>query len=297
MLSTETPHALHANLDEYATKDLVAAFVDDQHNAVLAVQRANAAIAAAVDAAVPRIKAGGRLIYAGAGTSGRLGLLDSVELYPTFSWPTERAIALLAGGEEALYKAVEGAEDSHTLGMEDIQKANVSLNDVVIILAASGTTPYALGAIEAARKAGALTIGIANNPNAPVTNAAEYGITIDTGAEIISGSTRLKAGTAQKITLNTISSAIMVKLHKVYGNLMVDVKPTNAKLIRRTVRLTMLATDCTEALATSTLVACEYHVKVAIVAIKKHITIAQAEQRLTAAHGSIRAALQAETDP
>ncbi len=291
MLNTETPHAQHANLDEYATNDLVAAFVDDQLNAVTAVQRANAAIAAAVDAAVPRIRAGGRLVYAGAGTSGRLGLLDSVELYPTFSWPPERAIALLAGGEEALYKAVEGAEDSHTLGMTDIQKANVESNDVVIVLAASGTTPYALGAIEAARKAGALTIGIANNPNAPVTNAAEFGITIDTGAEIISGSTRLKAGTAQKITLNTISSAIMVKLHKVYGNLMVDVKPTNAKLIRRTVRLTMLATDCTEVLATSTLVACEYHVKVAIVAIKKHITIAQAQKRLTGAHGSIRAAL------
>jgi N-acetylmuramic acid 6-phosphate etherase len=297
MLNTETPHSQHANLDEYATRELVAAFVDDQHNAVLAVQRANAAIAAAVDAAVPRIKAGGRLIYAGAGTSGRLGLLDSVELYPTFSWPPERSIALLAGGEEALYKAVEGAEDSHALGMTDIQKANVGVNDVVIVLAASGTTPYALGAIEAARKAGSLTIGIANNPNAPVANAAEFGITIDTGAEIISGSTRLKAGTAQKITLNTISSAIMVKLHKVYGNLMVDVKPTNAKLIRRTIRLTMIATDCTEVLATSTLVACEYHVKVAIVAIKKHITIAQAEQRLTVAHGSIRAALQAETDP
>ena len=297
MLNTETPHSLHANLDEYATKDLVAAFVDDQLNAVLAVQRANAAIAAAVNAAVPRIQAGGRLVYAGAGTSGRLGLLDSVELYPTFSWPPERAIALLAGGEEALYKAVEGAEDSHALGMTDIQKANVGVNDVVIVLAASGTTPYALGAIDAARKAGALTIGIANNPNALVTNAAEFGITIDTGAEIISGSTRLKAGTAQKITLNTISSAIMVKLHKVYGNLMVDVKPTNAKLIRRTVRLTMLATDCTEVLATSTLVACEYHVKVAIVAIKKHITIAQARQRINVAHGSIRAALHNQADP
>jgi len=297
MLNTETPHALHANLDEYATKDLVAAFVDDQHNAVLAVQRANAAIAAAVDAAVPRIQAGGRLVYAGAGTSGRLGLLDSVELHPTFSWPPERAVSLLAGGEEALYKAVEGAEDSRALGMTDIQKANVGVNDVVIVLAASGTTPYALGAIDAARKAGALTIGIANNPNAPVTNAAEFGITIDTGAEIISGSTRLKAGTAQKITLNTMSSAIMVKLHKVYGNLMVDVKPTNAKLIRRTVRLTMLAAGCDEVKATQALIACEYHVKVAVVAIKKHINIEAAQARLNIAHGSIRAALQGETDP
>jgi N-acetylmuramic acid 6-phosphate etherase len=297
MLNTETPHAQHANLDEYATAQLVAAFVDDQHNAVAAVQRANSAIATAVDAAVPRIRAGGRLIYAGAGTSGRLGLLDSVELYPTFSWPPERAVALLAGGVEAIYKAIEGAEDSREQGAADIVNAKVGVNDVVIVLAASGATPYALGAIEAARTAGALTIGIANNPDAPVTKTAECGITIDTGSEIISGSTRLKAGTAQKITLNTISSAIMVKLYKVYGNLMVDVKPTNAKLIRRTVRLTMLATGCDEAKATQTLIACEYHVKVAVVAIKKQISIDAARSRLNLAHGSIRAALHDQADP
>jgi N-acetylmuramic acid 6-phosphate etherase len=297
MLNTEIPHSQHTNLDEYPTHTLVSAFVDDQLNAVNAVQRASAEIAAAVDAAVLRISAGGRLVYVGAGTSGRLGLLDSVELYPTFSWPHDRAIALLAGGEEALYRAVEGAEDSREQGAEDIEKTNVKPNDVVIVLAASGTTPYALGAIEAARKRGALTIGIANNPDAPVSKTAEFGITIDTGSEIISGSTRLKAGTAQKITLNTLSSAIMVKLHKVYGNLMVDVKPTNAKLIRRTVRLTMLGTGCTEAEAMKVLVACEYHVKVAIVAIKRSISVSDARARLEAAHGSIRAALHDQADP
>ncbi|MCA3000022.1 MAG: N-acetylmuramic acid 6-phosphate etherase [Rhodocyclaceae bacterium] len=291
MLKTETPNAEHTSLDQYATGQLVGAFVDDQLNAVKAVQAAVPAIARAVDAAVPRIGAGGRLIYAGAGTSGRLGLLDSVELYPTFSWPHERAIALLAGGAEALYRAVEGAEDSRERGAADIANLALTANDVVLVLAASGTTPYAIGAIEAAKQRGALTIGICNNPGAPVTAAAELGITLDTGAEIISGSTRLKAGTAQKITLNTFSSAVMVKLNKVYGNLMVDVKPTNKKLIARTIRLTMLATGCDEALASTTLQSCGHHVKTAIVAIKRGVSVDAAIARLAANQGSVAASL------
>jgi N-acetylmuramic acid 6-phosphate etherase len=291
MLKTETPNTEHTTLDQYPTGELVSAFVDDQFNAVEAVRAAGPAIARAVEAAVPRINAGGRLIYAGAGTSGRLGLLDSVELYPTFSWPHERAIAVLAGGAEALYKAVEGAEDSLELGAADIARLDVAVNDVVLVLAASGTTPYALGAIAEAKQRGALTIGISNNPGAPVTAAAEIGITLDTGSEIISGSTRLKAGTAQKITLNTFSSALMVKLNKVYGNLMVDVKPTNKKLIARTIRLTMLATGCAESKASETLVACGYHVKTAIVAIKRGVTVDAARDLLIAVDGSVRLAL------
>ncbi len=291
MLKTETPSAAHSDLDQYPSEALVNAFIDDQVNAVAAVRAASKDIARAVEAALPRIEAGGRIIYAGAGTSGRLGLLDSVELYPTFSWPHERAIAVLAGGAEALYKAVEGAEDSRDLGANDIAGLNVATNDVVLVLAASGTTPYALGAVDEARRRGALTIGISNNPSAPVTAAAEIGITLDTGAEIISGSTRLKAGTAQKITLNTFSSALMVKLNKVYGNLMVDVKPTNKKLIARTVRLTMLATGCDDALATTTLEACGYHVKTAVVAIKKGVSVNEATGLLAANKGSIRRAL------
>jgi N-acetylmuramic acid 6-phosphate etherase len=291
MLNTETPNVEHANLDQYAVADLTRALIDDQINAVRAVQAANAGIAAAVEAAVPRIAAGGRLIYAGAGTSGRLGLLDSVELYPTFSWPPERAIALLAGGSEAIYKAIEGAEDSREQGAVDVMNARAAPNDVVIVLAASGATPYALGALESAREAGSLTIGIANNPDSPVTQRADIGITLDTGAEVISGSTRLKAGTAQKIALNTISSAIMVRLNKVYGNLMVDLKATNAKLIQRTIRLTMLATGCTEAIARATLESCNHHVKTAIVAIKNNVSVTEARAALKQAQGSVRMAL------
>jgi N-acetylmuramic acid 6-phosphate etherase len=161
----------------------------------------------------------------------------------------------------------------------------------VIVLAASGSTPYALGAIDAARDRGALTIGFANNPNAAVTRAAEIGITLDTGPEVISGSTRLKAGTSQKIALNAFSSSLMVRLNKVYGNLMVDVKPTNAKLIRRCVNLTMLATECDEAKARETLEQCDYHVKTAIVMIRRSVDAAAARSLLDACNGSVRLAL------
>ncbi|MDB5755517.1 MAG: N-acetylmuramic acid 6-phosphate etherase, partial [Massilia sp.] len=246
MLKTETPSREHAQLDQYPTTELINALADDQLTAVNAVRAAAPSLAAAVTAALPRIEAGGRLIYVGAGTSGRLGVLDSVELYPTFSWPKERALALLAGGASAMFVAVEGAEDDFDQGGADLRATSPGANDVVLLLAASGATPYVLGALSAAREAGALTIGFANNIDAPVARQAEIGVTLDTGSEIISGSTRLKAGTSQKIALNTFSSALMVRLNKVYGNLMVDLMPTNAKLVLRAVRLTMIATGADE---------------------------------------------------
>lgn len=291
MLKTETPSLEHTRLDEYEVIDLVNAFADDQVTAVNAVRAAAPEIAVAVAAAVPRLDAGGRLIYVGAGTSGRLGLLDSVELYPTFSWPRERSVALLAGGRDAVYQAIEGAEDKLEQGATDIIAAGVNTRDVVLLLAAAGTTPYVLGALRAAREAGALTIGIANNPGAPLVLQAEIGITLETGAELISGSTRLKAGTAQKITLNTFSSAVMVRLNKIYGNLMVDLKPTNAKLTKRAIRLTALATGADDANAQAMLESCDYQVKVAIVALLKKISVANAMQELADAKGSVRAAL------
>ncbi len=292
---TEKAHPEHAALDAYATDALVMAFADDQRQAVEAVRAAAPQIARAVDAAAARLRQGGRLIYAGAGTSGRLGLLDSVELYPTFSWPSERAIALLAGGEKALYKAVEGAEDDAEQGAADVRDLGANANDVVIALAASGTTPYALGALREAKAVGALSIGIANNTDAPVANAAEFGIVLDTGPEVISGSTRLKAGTSQKITLNTLSSAIMVRLNKVHGNLMVDLKATNAKLVRRSIRLTRLATGAGEATAASTLQQCDGSVKLAIVAIQKSLSASAAKALLDAHDGSVRKALESKT--
>ena len=290
-LETETPHPDHPRLDEYDTRKLVEAFIDDQGHAADAVRRAAASITEAVTAAVPRLEAGGRLVYVGAGTSGRLGLLDSVELYPTFSWPLERAVALLAGGREAVYRSIEGAEDDRECGARDLRGANVTRDDVVLLLAASGATPYVMGALAAARATGALTIGIANNAGAPVAREAEIGIVLETGHELISGSTRLKAGTAQKIALNTFSTAVMVRMHKIYGNLMVDLKPTNAKLLARAVRLTVLATGAAEDKARASLEANDFHVKAAIVAIARNLTPEVARKRLAAAHGSVRAAL------
>ncbi|TFW27790.1 N-acetylmuramic acid 6-phosphate etherase [Massilia horti] len=293
MLKTETPAQNHAQLDQYPTVDLVNVFADDQINAVGAVRAAAPHIAAAVEAALPRMEGGGRLIYAGAGTSGRLGVLDSVELYPTFSWPHERAVALLAGGASAMYVAVEGAEDDAQQGAADVRSVNVGKDDVVLLIAASGATPYVLGALREARAAGALTIGFANNADAPVAAEAEIGIILDTGSEVISGSTRLKAGTSQKIALNTFSSALMVRLNKVYGNLMVDFKATNAKLVRRAVRLTIFATGADEAAARAMLEQCGFHVKVAIVALSKNVSVEQAKALLESARGSVRRALGA----
>jgi N-acetylmuramic acid 6-phosphate etherase len=292
-VTTETPDAKHPRLDRYATPELVAAFVDDQDDALAAVRAAVPDIARAVDAALPRIQAGGRLIYVGAGTSGRLGVLDSVELTPTFNWPPERARALMAGGDPAMYIAVEGAEDDASQAAEDLHRLGPDEHDVVLCLAASGSTPYVLGAIQHARACGSLTIGIANNPGSPVAAYAEIGITLATGAEVISGSTRLKAGTAQKIALNTFSSALMVRLHKVFGNLMVDLRATNAKLIARAERLTVLATGCTPELARAALADSGWHIKTAIVMIERRVDVATAERLLDAADGDTWAALAA----
>jgi len=291
MLNTESPSDKHPDLDQYAVDDLVAVLIDDQAHALAALRTARPRIAEAVSAAVARLQGGGRLVYVGAGTSGRIGVLDSVELLPTFSWPKARAVALLAGGTAALFDAIEGAEDRAEQGRHDVAAIGVGPHDVVLLVSASGTTPFTLGALDAAREAGALTIAIANNPGAPLTQRADIAITLDTGSELISGSTRLKAGTAQKIALNTLSSAIMVRLHKVYGNLMVDLHPSNEKLYRRAISLTMQAAGADEDSARRTLEACGWRVKVAIVALLKQVDAASAERRLAASGGSVRAAL------
>lgn len=290
-LRTEQPHPDHPGLDRYDTAALVEAFVADQALAALAVRAAAPQLAAAVDAAVPRLRAGGRIVTVGAGTSGRLGVLDSVELHPTFSWPRERAPALLAGGAGAMFVAVEGAEDDAAQGAADLAALQPQANDVVLLLAASGATPYALGAAEAASAAGALTVAIVNNPGAPLADACELAVVLDTGPEVISGSTRLKAGTAQKIALNTFSSSVMVRLHKVYGNLMVDLRASNAKLVRRALRLTVRATGASEAAAQAALAACGSRVKTAIVMLRAGVEAAEAERRLEAAAGSVAQAL------
>ena len=292
-LATEQPSPQHADLDLLSTPDLLSALLDDQAGALRAVQAAAPAIAVAVELAAERLLLGGRLVYLGAGTSGRLGVLDGVELLPTFSWPPERLVTLIAGGQGAMFRSAEGAEDDRLAGERDLRAENLGRGDVLIALAASGTTPYVLGGVEYARSLGALSIGISNNPGSPLLLLAQVVITLDTGPEVISGSTRLKAGTAQKMTLNALSSAVMVRLDKVYGNLMVDLKVSNAKLRRRAVALTALVSGATQAEAQRALAEAGDQVKTAAVMLRLGVDADAARSALGRVGGSLRAALEA----
>ncbi len=292
LLSTEQINHMYRDLETRSTPQIVRALVDDQLQAVQSAQQAIPQIAKAAELAAERMRRGGRLIYVGAGTSGRLGQLDASELSPTFSWPAERAVACVAGGRKALWEAVEGAEDDFEAGRRDLLASQAGPNDVVIGVAASGTTPYPLGALVEAKEKGALTIGIANNPGTPLVLQSEVGIVLDTGPEVISGSTRLKAGTAQKIALNAFSSTLMVLLGKVYGNLMVDLQATNAKLVARAVRLTVTATEVSQGEAKQALEACGYSVKTAIVMLKKGLSAQSAQALLDRVEGNVRRALE-----
>ncbi|HEU4967999.1 N-acetylmuramic acid 6-phosphate etherase [Sphingomonas sp.] len=230
-MSTETISPRYADLDLWPTRDAVAAMLEGQLAAAAAVQAASDAIAAAADAAALRLRENGRLIYAGAGTSGRLAVLDGVELGPTYDW--ERTVYALAGGMGALLESVEGAEDDAAAGEAAIREAGATPADVVIGVAASGRTPFTLGAVRAAGAAGALTIGLASNAGSPLLAASDHPIALLTGPEVVAGSTRMKAGTAQKIALNTLSTAIMLRLGRIHAGLMVDMRLSNAKLQAR----------------------------------------------------------------
>jgi len=212
---------------------MIAAMFEGQVAATAAVGGALEAIAAAVDAAVPRLLEGGRIIYVGAGTSGRIAVQDGAELTPTFDWPPERVVFLLAGGMTALTQSVEGAEDNAPEAARAIDDATLTSNDVVIGVSASGTTPYSVGAIRAAKTAGAMTIAVANNPRSPLLETAQYPILVESGTEVIAGSTRMNAGTAQKVVLNLLSTALMARMGRVYRGLMVHLRARNAKLKRR----------------------------------------------------------------
>jgi len=292
MPSTETISKQFSELDLYPDQQLIAALIEDQATAAAAVAASQAALVAAVNAALPRINAGGRLIYVGAGSSGRLGVLDGVELSPTFSWPTSRAIGVMAGGRDAMFVAVEGAEDDAAEGTRQLQQLQLTANDVVLLLAASGSTPFVLGALQAAHLAGALTLGFANNRDSALLAQAEIAILLDTGAEILAGSTRLKAGTAQKIALNTLSTALMIRLNKVYGNLMVDVKPANAQLRQRCLNLVLQLCGCTTEHARDLLQQADFQVKTATVMYHKHLDACAARALLQEHGGSLRAVLR-----
>jgi N-acetylmuramic acid 6-phosphate etherase len=232
-MHTERPSPRYTGIDVWSPSDSLDAMIEGQFAAVAAVHAARSAIERAALAMEPRLMDGGRLIYAGAGTSGRLAVQDGAELMPTFSWPQERLVLFMAGGQEALIKSVEGAEDEtdHATGL--VRGHDIDAKDVLIAVAASGTTPFTVACVRSAKEHGALTIGIANNPNTPLLELAEQPIWLDTGPEPIAGSTRMKAGTAQRIALNLLSSLVMIRLGRVYEGLMVDLQAVNKKLVQR----------------------------------------------------------------
>ena len=232
-MRTEHVSPRYVDLDSWSAAEMIAAMYEGQLAAAAAVGGALGAITAAVEDAVQALQLGGRIAYAGAGTSGRIGVQDGSELLPTFAWPADRVVFAMAGGFDALVRSVERAEDDATAGVQAMADAKIGTNDVVIGIAASGTTPYTIGALRAAGAAGAVTIAVANNPGAPLLDVARHRILVDSGSEVVAGSTRMKAGTAQKIVLNLFSTAVMVRMGRVYRGLMVDMRATNAKLQRR----------------------------------------------------------------
>jgi N-acetylmuramic acid 6-phosphate etherase len=232
-METERPSPRYAAIDLWSPAETLDSMIEGQFGAVAAVHAARAALERAGLAVEQRLRAGGRLVYAGAGTSGRLAVQDGAELTPTFGWPPERLLLLIAGGVEALLHAVEGAEDASEDGAELARRHRIGDRDALIAVAASGTTAFTVGCLREAAARGALTVGIANNPNTPLLDEADHPIWLDTGAEAIAGSTRMKAGTAQRVALTMLSSLVMIRLGRVYEGLMVDVQASNRKLVRR----------------------------------------------------------------
>jgi N-acetylmuramic acid 6-phosphate etherase len=290
-LVSESRNPATMNLDEMTTLEMVATFNQEDSKVPEAIHAVLPEVAQAVDMAAASFKAGGRLIYLGAGTSGRLGVLDASECPPTFGVPHGLVVGLIAGGPGALLKAVEGAEDSQELGVTDLKNLQITPADTVVGLAASGRTPYVIGALRYARELGCATVAISCNPDSPIAHEAQVAISPVVGPEALTGSTRLKSGTAQKLVLNMISTGAMVKIGKVYQNLMVDVKATNVKLVDRACRIVVEATGAARSDAEAALSQTDFEVKPAILMILANISAQEAIQRLTAHHGFLRAAL------
>lgn len=291
-IATEQRNPNTMNIDTLSTLDMVKLINQEDHRVADAVGEVTDKIAQAVDVIAEKLAAGGRLIYCGAGTSGRLGILDAVECPPTYSTDPETVQALMAGGYGAIFKAVEGAEDSKELGVQDMQNIHFCQKDVLVGIAASGRTPYVRGCMEYAKQLGAPTISVTCCPGSELDQFADIGIAPAPGPEVVTGSTRMKSGTAQKMVLNMLSTGAMIKLGKVYGNLMVDVKPSNEKLIRRCVTIVCSAAECTEAEATKALEACDYRPKVAIVMVLRGVDADTACAMLQKAEGRIAKVLE-----
>lgn len=293
-LETEARNPNTLALDSLNTLDMVTVLHAENAAVLSAVQSVLPEIAATIEIVAARLEAGGRLFYVGAGTSGRLGVLDASECPPTFGVPREMVQGIIAGGESALTRSIENSEDSPEAGANALAEFGVTSGDVVIGIAASGRTPFVIGALKAAREIGAATVAIANVSNSKIGQNAELVIAAVTGAEPVTGSTRLKAGTAQKLILNLITTGAMIKLGKVYENLMVDVRATNEKLRDRAVRIVMEATGAKRDAATLALTEAHGECKTAIVMLKREVSAIEANRFLSQFKGNVRAALNDE---
>jgi len=290
-IATEQRNPDTMDIDRVSTLEMVREINREDAKVALAVEKILPSIAQAIDQTALRLKKGGRLIYVGAGTSGRLGIVDASECPPTYSAPPDMVMGLIAGGYPAIFKAVEGAEDSRELGRRDLEGIHLTEKDVVCGLAASGRTPYVLGAMAYAREIGALTLSISCSPGSEVDVQADIGMSPLPGPEAITGSTRMKSGTAQKMILNMLSTGVMVRLGKVYSNLMVDVQPSNEKLVHRCVRIVSQAAGVEPEKAEAALKACDYHCKTAIVMIVRGCTRGEAESLLEEHDGLVAEAI------
>ena len=292
LLETEGRNPRTMELDSLPTADLVALLHRENAAILQAVEAVLPAVSRVVDALAERLAIGGRLFYVGAGTSGRLGVLDASECPPTFGVSPDRVQGVIAGGLTALTTSIEGAEDSADVGALNMRERGVAARDVVVGIAASGRTPYVMGAMEQARKAGAFTAAVCNVSNSAMSRSADVTIAAVTGPEPLTGSTRMKAGTAQKLILNLLTTATMIRLGKVYSNLMVDVRATNRKLRDRAARIVMAAADVDREQAEAALGTCDGHVKIAIVMLRLNVTAVEAWRRLEKSGGWVRAALE-----
>ncbi len=288
---TESRNPASADIDSLPTLDMLRVINREDQTVALAVEKTLPQVAQVVDAVAQAFRLGGRLIYMGAGTSGRLGILDASECPPTFGTPAEQVVGLIAGGHKAILKAVENAEDNRELAVSDLKALNFSEKDVLVGIAASGRTPYVLGGMEYALSLGATVAAVSCNPDSEMSRLAEIAITPVVGPEVITGSSRMKAGTAQKLILNMITTGAMIRSGKVYGNLMADVEATNAKLVERQKRIVMAATECDRATAEQALAACDGHCKTAIVMILAQLSAGDAKALLAQHQGFIRDAL------
>jgi N-acetylmuramic acid 6-phosphate etherase len=292
-LTTEAFRPDLADIDQLPTLDIATLMNGEDATVPAAVAARLPVIAAAIDAIAERMARGGRLIYAGAGTAGRLGVLDASECPPTFNTAPSQVLGLIAGGREAVITSIEGAEDSADLARADLGALALTPDDTVVGVSASGRTPYAIGAVEYARARGALTVGLACNASSALAAAADHGIEIVVGPELLTGSTRLKAGTAQKLVLNMLSTITMIRLGKTYGNLMVDVRATNDKLRARSHRIVALATGATDKEIDTALTAAHGEVKTAILTLLSNTDAPTATRLLQQNQGHLRAALAA----